>query len=141
MNTIYRRLTFADREEISRGIWAYEKFAAIALRIDRPTSTVSREVWANTKYSWCYRAEKADQKSQERRRQSGRKKKMETKLSIPKIWIWEIGLCRVSVPLGVCPFGSDIMKKSSAVTKEDWLKHRKSESWRTWAEQNHPEWL
>lgn len=45
------------------------------------------------------------------------------------------------LPLGICPFGSDIAKKSSNVTKEDWKKQRKSESWRAWVENNHPEWL
>lgn len=76
MNTTYRRLTFADREEISRGIWAYEMFATIARRIGRPTSTVSREVWGNTKYRWCYRAEKAQQRS-DNLKVRGRLKKLE----------------------------------------------------------------
>lgn len=78
MNTTYRRLTFAEREEISRGIWAYEKFAAIARRIGRPTSAVSREVWNNTNYRWCYRAEKAQERTKENRRKSDGKKKMDT---------------------------------------------------------------
>ena len=77
MNTTYRRLTFTEREEISRGIWTYEKFAAIARRLGRPTSAVSREVWNNTKYRWCYRAEKAQEKSQRIRHSGGRKKKIE----------------------------------------------------------------
>lgn len=64
MATKYKRLMFADREEISRGIWAHEKFATIARRIGRPTSTVSREVWNNTKYRWAYRAEKAQESSE-----------------------------------------------------------------------------
>lgn len=88
MNTTYLRLTFAEREEISRGIWAYEKFAAIARRIGRPASAVSREVWNNTKYRWCYRAEKAQEKSKENRRKSGRKKKIETNLRL-KNYVYE----------------------------------------------------
>src|SRR3989304_90136 len=77
MKTTYRRLTFTEWEEISRGIWTYEKFAAIARRLGRPTSAVSREVWNNTKYRWCYRAEKAQEKSQRIRHSGGRKKKIE----------------------------------------------------------------
>lgn len=45
------------------------------------------------------------------------------------------------LPLGICPFGSDIMKRSASVTREDWLKRRHSESWRVYVENNHPEWL
>jgi IS30 family transposase len=39
-----RTLTEADREEISRGIAAQASFAAIGRRLQRPTSTISREV-------------------------------------------------------------------------------------------------
>jgi transposase, IS30 family len=46
MNTSYTRLSLAEREEISKGIWADESFTTIAKRIDRSVSTVSREVWA-----------------------------------------------------------------------------------------------
>jgi len=41
------RLTYADREEISRGLRAGESFSAIARRLDRAASTISREVNAN----------------------------------------------------------------------------------------------
>lgn len=67
MATSYKRLTLKDREEISKGIWAGESFAAIARRIQRPTSSVSREVWSNVKYSWCYSAEKAYTRAKEKR--------------------------------------------------------------------------
>jgi len=77
MNTSYTRLTLADREEISRGIYALERFAAIARRLNRPTSTISREIWADTKYSWCYKAERADKAAEERSRK-GRPKKLDT---------------------------------------------------------------
>lgn len=43
--------------------------------------------------------------------------------------------------LGRCPFASDIAKKSKNVTVEDWEQRRESESWRSWVENNHPEWL
>lgn len=76
MNTIYKRLTLAEREEISRGIYAFEKFASIARRLNRSASTISKEVWRNTKYSWCYRAERANTVAKERRR-VGRPKKLD----------------------------------------------------------------
>lgn len=76
MNTTYQRLTLTDREEISRGIWANENFALIARRINRPTSAVSREVWLNVKYRWCYRAEKAQKQSDEKKKK-GRPPKLE----------------------------------------------------------------
>ena len=59
----YQRLTIEDREEISRGIWAKESFATIARRINRPTSTVSREVWSNNKRKGCYRAERSEKRA------------------------------------------------------------------------------
>ena len=65
-----------DREEISRGIWANETFADIAHRINREASTITREVWGNVKYSWCYRAEKAQEQSDEKKKK-GRPKKLE----------------------------------------------------------------
>ena len=76
MTTSYTRLTLADREEISRGIWALETFAAIARRINRPASTVSREVWKTVKYSWCYRAERAEEKATMQSKK-GRPKKLD----------------------------------------------------------------
>lgn len=75
MMNIYTRLTLRDREEISRGIWASESFAEIARRINRPTSTVSREVWGNTKYRWCYLAERG-QKRSEKLKRKGRPPKL-----------------------------------------------------------------
>jgi len=77
MNTSYTRLTLADREKISQGIYAFETFAVIARRLNRPTSTVSNEVWRNVKYSWCYRAKKAQDRASERKKK-GRPKKLDT---------------------------------------------------------------
>jgi hypothetical protein len=50
-------------------------------------------------------------------------------------------VAKVAPPMGCLPFGSDIMKESKTVSKEDWEKHRESESWRSYVENNHPEWL
>lgn len=64
MNTKYHRLTLADREEISRGIWAGENFAQIALRINRNPSTITREVWRNVERKiHAYHATKAQEQA------------------------------------------------------------------------------
>lgn len=74
----YKRLDLKDREEISRGIWAEESFASIAKRINRPTSTVSREVWRNNFYKVQYFAAKAQEKSDLKKGQGRRPKKLDT---------------------------------------------------------------
>lgn len=83
----YMRLALFEREEISRGIWARENFAQIARRINRPASTVTREVQANVKRPWCYRAEKA-QKRTNRLKARGRQKKLDTHLFL-KDYVYE----------------------------------------------------
>ena len=55
------RLTLADREEISRGPAAGESIRAIAVRVGRAPSTVSRDVNANGGRG--YRAVRADQRA------------------------------------------------------------------------------
>lgn len=70
MSSKYTRLSEEDREEISIGIWAEETFTAIAKRIGRSVSTVTREVWSKCSYSRCYRATRSHtQVMQFRRRQ------------------------------------------------------------------------
>jgi IS30 family transposase len=54
-----RVLSFAEREEISRGIAAGEAYRRIARRLDRAVSTVSQEV-ARHGGRWHYRAAEAD---------------------------------------------------------------------------------
>jgi len=83
MNT-YKRLNFSDREEISKGIWANEKFATIARRINRTVSTVSREVWNNTKYSWCYSAQKAQERMAKVSSVGRRPKKLDKNLKLKR---------------------------------------------------------
>jgi len=60
-------LTLAEREEISRGIVAGDSMSAIAERLGRSTSTVSREVGRN---GGCerYRASQADERAWEKAR-------------------------------------------------------------------------
>ena len=74
----YKRLGQRDREEISRGIWANESFTDIAKRINRPTSTVSREVGSNNEYRWCYRAEKAQTRANENKKKGRSPRKLDT---------------------------------------------------------------
>lgn len=79
MNTKYARLVFAEREEISKGIYAFENLSKIAKRIGRSPSTITREVAAQVKRrKWCYSAEKGEKISKEKKKKSGRKKKLET---------------------------------------------------------------
>ena len=46
--TIYRSLSDNEREEISRGLAVGDTLSTIALRLDRPTSTISREIARNS---------------------------------------------------------------------------------------------
>jgi IS30 family transposase len=55
-------LTLADREEITLGVHAGESFTAIAARLGKATSTVSREVAANGGRTQ-YRAWRAQQRA------------------------------------------------------------------------------
>lgn len=87
MNNTYVRLTPWDREEISRGIWASESFAVIARRIGRPVSTISREVWNNVKYSWCYAAAKGQARS-DKLKSKGRLKKLDINATL-KEYVYE----------------------------------------------------
>jgi IS30 family transposase len=61
------RLTLADREEITLGLHAGESFIAIARRLGKATSTVSREVAANGGRC-AYRAWRAHQRAREQAR-------------------------------------------------------------------------
>jgi len=70
------RLTVADRERISQGIYAGETFADIARTLNRPASTVSNEVWRNARYRRCYRAERAHARACAQQKK-GRPKKLD----------------------------------------------------------------
>ena len=61
------RLTLADREEISIGLRAGESFTAIAARLGKAVSTVSREVAANGGRG-AYRAWRAHQRARQQAR-------------------------------------------------------------------------
>jgi IS30 family transposase len=61
------RLTLADREEISLGLYAGESFTVVAARLGKATSTVSREVAANGGRTG-YRAWPAHQRAREQTR-------------------------------------------------------------------------
>lgn len=77
MTTNYSRLTFAEREEISKGIFAKETFSQIARRLNREVSTISNEVHKQVKIKrWCYSAIKGQELTDERKKK-GRKKKLD----------------------------------------------------------------
>lgn len=78
MNTKYARLSLSEREEISKGIYAFEKLNKIAKKIRRSPSTVTREVSSQVIYRWCYSAAKGEESAKERRKESGRKKKLDS---------------------------------------------------------------
>lgn len=73
----YKRLSFAEREEISRGLAAGWTFSHIAHNINRPVSTVSREVHGNCIYKRTYRAERAQEKALATRHRQKQLKKLE----------------------------------------------------------------
>jgi IS30 family transposase len=66
-----------DREEISRGLAAKWTYSHIAHNINRPVSTVSREVKGNCKSKRCYRAARADQKARDTRHRQKQLKNLE----------------------------------------------------------------
>ena len=75
----YARLSLAEREEISRGIYAYESNAGIARRIGRAQSTISREIKRLVRRRrWCYYAVSAGENARKRRASQRPKKKLET---------------------------------------------------------------
>ena len=78
MKTKYVRLQGFEREEISRGLAAGWTFVHIAHNINRPVSTVSREVDNNCKRRRDYRAEKAGHKAQDTRHRQKQPKILES---------------------------------------------------------------
>ncbi|MCR4286329.1 MAG: IS30 family transposase [Candidatus Kaiserbacteria bacterium] len=74
----YKRLSLAEREKISQGLWKGETFVSIATRIHRPECTIGREIRRNVKKKLrSYHGAKAHERAQERAVR-GRPKKMET---------------------------------------------------------------
>ena len=79
MTNKYCRLSFAEREEISKGIFAKESFSMIASRLNREVSTISNEVHAQVKKRrWCYSAIKGQERANNKRKIQGRKKKLDS---------------------------------------------------------------
>lgn len=74
----YTRLTLAEREEISKGIYAREKSNQIAKRLNRQASTITREIRRQVKRRrWCYSALKGEEIAIGNKKKGGRKKKLE----------------------------------------------------------------
>jgi IS30 family transposase len=77
MTTNYCRLTFAEREEISKGIFAGESYTEIARRLYRQVSTISNEVHLQVKRKrWCYSAIRGQELAKEKNSSKGRRKKL-----------------------------------------------------------------
>lgn len=77
MTIKYRRLSFAEREEISKGIFAKETFSDIAKRLNREVSTISNEVHKQVKRKrWCYSAIRGQELAEEKNSSKGRRKKL-----------------------------------------------------------------
>jgi IS30 family transposase len=78
MNKTYKRLSSAEREEISKGIYALEKSGEIAKRLKRHPSTITREIALQVKRRrWCYSALEGDEIAKENSGKRGRSKKLE----------------------------------------------------------------
>lgn len=89
MKKQYHRLTLAEREEISKGLWAGESFSQIAKRIVFDPSAVSREVNTNVKRKKrSYSAVKAQKRADSNNLQRGRKKKLEINETL-KSYVYE----------------------------------------------------
>ncbi len=77
MTTKYHRLTFIEREEISKGVFAQESFFSMAKRLNREVSTVSREVHKQIKRKRsCYSAILGQALANEKKHGKGRTKKL-----------------------------------------------------------------
>lgn len=78
MKKTYTRLSLAEREEISKGIYAREKLSQIATRLGRHPSTIGREISRQIKRRrWCYSAVRGEQIAKENRKKTGRPRKLE----------------------------------------------------------------
>ena len=81
MNT-YTRLTFSEREDISRGCSSDWSLTDIAAVIDRPVSTVSKEISRNCIYKRTYRAETAHWRAAEVRHRKKQPKKLDSNIPL-----------------------------------------------------------
>lgn len=67
-----------EREEISKGIYAFEKLNRIAKKLGRDPSAITREVRKQVKRkNWCYSALRGQELAKTNRSQRGRKKKID----------------------------------------------------------------
>lgn len=82
MNISYHRLSFLEREEISRGLARGETFTSIAIALRRSKSAISREVNATGVNKRVYRAATAEKRAlrQAKNRHCERKIEMNSKL-------------------------------------------------------------
>jgi IS30 family transposase len=100
------RLTLADREEITLGLHAGESFTAIAARLGKAVSTVSREVAANGGRDG-YLAWRAHQRAREQARLPKPCKLASTELAAQVVaWLEQWWLPTTARPLSTAPASS-----------------------------------
>lgn len=80
----YRRLSLAEREEISRGLARGDSFRKIEESLGRALGTVSRELSSKDMTGESYRAERAHRLAQ--KKSSSRKKGLRSLLENPVLW-------------------------------------------------------
>lgn len=85
MSNKISELNNQEREEISKGIYAFEKLYKIAGKLGRDPSTITREVKKQVKVKkWCYSALKGQEMAAENRSRRGRKKKIENNIRLQR---------------------------------------------------------
>lgn len=87
----YLRLSLVEREAISNGIYAGESFSEIARKLERPCSTISREVWSDVvRKRWSYTPSRSHEKAQDKKKR-GRKKKLDDNEGLKKYVYEKLG--------------------------------------------------
>lgn len=90
----YRRLGLEEREEISRMLVVGMSFRAIARRLNREVSTISREVKKEGRYRWWYRAARAERRAMRNAQSRKRdKRKLFLKPDLAKLIQEKLCLC------------------------------------------------
>jgi IS30 family transposase len=81
----YKRLTFQEREEISRLLAIKESISSIAIILNRNKSTISREIYKNEYNKKTYRAYSANKEACRKKKLKGRKEKLVVNKKLRKI--------------------------------------------------------
>lgn len=82
---MYRRLSFLEREEISRQLAYGDNIIGIAIRLNRSPSTISREITLNVTHARYYRAIFGQQRANFIRRRKPRGRKLDQNQKLKEI--------------------------------------------------------